>query len=178
MHIINDYAGLKVLSNEQEKHFIDLYKMCPEKFMEEHGSDYSIDDLNNIYIISVESRVYEQKTIEDGKYCVDILDIYTPKEGQKASLDYCGHIAFVEVSNETDERIVLLYKDDECYPQSFNEWYEYFIECEGDGSYSNGAIPTKEQILEVIKVMIRGYCQNPELNVDVNENNIIVLQGL
>lgn len=177
MHIVSDICGLKVLNAEEEKLFIDLYKKTPDEFMKECGSEYSIDDLRNIYVISVESRVWEPKVIEDGKYCVNILDVYTPRAGQKATLDYCGHIAFVDVTNEKDERIALLYKNDECYPQLFDEWYDNFIENE-DEEWSNGIIPTKAQVLDIIKVMIRGYCQDPNLDVDINENNVIVLQGL
>lgn len=177
MHVISGYCGLEELNNNREKHFIDLYEKTPDKFMEEYGSDYSVEDLRNKYVISVESRVRKPRVIEDGKYCVNILDIYTPREGQKATLNYCGHIAFVDVTNEKDERIVLLYKDDECYPQLFNEWYDYFIEHENE-EWSNGMIPTKEQILDIVKVMIKGYCQDPNLEIDINENNVIVLQGL
>lgn len=177
MHIVNDYCGLRVLNEAEEKHFIDIYNETPDEFMEQCGSEYSIDDLKNIYVISVESRIQKPKVIEDGKYCVNILDVYTPRDGQKATLDYCGHITFIEVKDAADERITLLYKDDECFPQQFGEWYEEFIENE-DEEWSNGIIPTKAQILEIVKTMIRGFCQNPDLDVDINENNVIVLQGL
>lgn len=177
MHIINDYCGLRVLSETEEKHFIDIYNKTPDEFMEQCGSEYSIDDLRNTYVISAESRIQKPKVIEDGKYCVNILDVYTPRNGQKATLIYCGHITFVEVRDEGDERIALLYKDDECFPQQFSEWYEEFIENENE-EWSNGIIPTKAQVLEIVKTMIRGFCQNPDLDVNINEENVIVLQGL
>lgn len=177
MHIISDCYGLQVLNAAEEKRFVDSYEKTPDEFMKQCGSEYSIDDLENMYVVSVESRVLKPEVIEEGKYCVNILDIYTPRAGQKATLDYCGHIAFVEVKNTDNERIALLYKNDECYPQLFNEWYNDFIENE-DEEWSNGIIPTKAQVLDIIKVMIRGYCQDPDLDVDINENNVIVLQGL
>ncbi len=177
MHVISGNFGLNVLNDDREKLFIDLYDMPPDKFMEEYGSDYSIEDLRNKYVISVESKARRPKVIEDGKYCINILDVYTPREGQKATLKYCGHIAFVDVSDEKGKRVVLLYKDDECYPESFNEWYGYFFKNKDEGLY-NGEVPTKEQILDTVKVMIKGYCQDPDLYVDINENNVIILQGL
>lgn len=177
MHIVSDSGGLQALNAREEKLFIDLYKMSPDEFMEKYDTEYSIDDLHNTIIISVESRVSPPKVIEDVKYCVNILDVYTPKEGQRAALNYCGHIAFVEVSSKSGERIALLYKNDECFPQSFNEWYDEFIINE-DEEGSKGVIPTKVQVLEIVKAMIRGYCQDPDLNVGISENNVIVLQGL
>ena len=75
MHVISGYCGLEELNNNREKHFIDLYEKTPDKFMKEYGSDYSVEDLRNKYVISVESRVRKPKVIEDGKYCVNILDI-------------------------------------------------------------------------------------------------------
>lgn len=113
MHVLSGNFGLNVLNDDREKLFIDLYDMPPDKFMEEYGSDYSIEDLRNKYVISVESKARRPKVIEDGKYCINILDVYTPREGQKATLKYCGHIAFVDVSDEKGKRVVLLYKDDE-----------------------------------------------------------------
>lgn len=177
MHIISNCCGLQRLDGEGEKYFIDLYKKTPDEFMKEYDSEYSKNDLKNTYIISVESRVEKPKVIEDGKYCVDILDIYTPRDNQRATLNYYGHIAFVDIKDEEDKRIALLYKNDECFPQSFSEWYEEFMEHENE-EWSNGIIPTKEQVLDIIKVMIRAYCQDPYLEVNVNENNVIVLQGL
>lgn len=177
MHIISGSCGLKILDNNRKKLFIDLYEMDPDKFMKEYDGDYSANDLSNKYIISVENRTRKPKVIEDGKYCINILDVYTPREGQKATLSYCGHIAFVDIRNEKGERVVLLYKDDECYPQSFNEWYEYFFKDENK-EWAKGIVPTKVQVLDIIKVMVKGYCQNPDLEVDINENNVIVLQGL
>lgn len=177
MHVISGGYGLKALDDSNEKFFKGLYEMDPDKFMEKYGSDYSVSDLHNTYVISVECRHKKPEVVEDGKYCINILDVYTPREGQKATLSYCGHIAFVDIRNEKGERVVLLYKDDECYPQSFNEWYEYFFKDENK-EWAKGIVPTKVQVLDIIKVMVKGYCQNPDLEVDINENNVIVLQGL
>lgn len=177
MHIIRNYGGLKELDKKEIEHFDSIYGMTPEDFKNEYfdSREYATDDLSEMFVISVETKVFEPETIDDGKYSVNILDIYTPRKTQKATLDYCGHIAFIDIKDINNERITMLYKDDECCPQPFSEWYESTydeLEC------SDGITPTKEEILDVLKLMVRAYCQDCDLELDINEDNVIVLQGL
>lgn len=177
MHIIRDYSGLNELGKRETQCFTDLYQMTPDKFKEEYYDEreYTTDDLTGMYVISVSTKIFEPKVIDDGKYSLNILDVYTPRSDQKATLDYCGHIAFVEIKNTDNKRVALLYKDDECFPQKFDDWYEnQFEEMECCG----GITPTKQEIIDVIRLMIKAYCQNPDLDIDISSESIIVLQGL
>jgi hypothetical protein len=177
MHIIREYNGLRQLDNSETKYFINMYDINPDDFMSKNYDKYcyTTDDLTNMYVVSVEAKTNKPKTIEEGKYCVSILDIYTPNTSHKATLDYCGHIAFVDIKDSSNDRITLLYKDDECFPQPFNDWYDYYIKEKSD---DYGIVPSKLELLEVIKLMIKAHCQNPDLEIDINESNIIILQGL
>ena len=44
--------------------------------------------------------------------------------------------------------------------------------------YFRGVIPTKAQVIDLIKLMIKGFSQNPIIEPEINENDVIILQGL
>ena len=41
-----------------------------------------------------------------------------------------------------------------------------------------GEIPTKDEVIDLIKLIIRGTYQNPSLELDIKGEDIIVIQGL
>ena len=180
MHLQISYPCLiDVKQNREERaHFIDLYDKTPEMFMAEYEADCEFD-LKCKYVLSVENRCNEQpKNDFSWKYLFNILGIYTPREDQKAKLTYHGHISFVTITDRNNEIITILSKDDECYPQSFDEWYEENMKHTWEYSERYGEIPTKENVIDLIKLIIRGKYQNPTLKLDIKAEDIIVLQGL
>lgn len=171
------------LDEINEKEFISLYEMTPKEFMEEWKNDWIPDDLNGKYVISVERSYSTSLNKEDPLnrlYCFQIQGIYTPRYDQTATLNYYGHIAFVEVEDKnTNNTIVLLYKDDECCPEEFAEWYEKNFEWQKAQNYNNdGVVPTKQEVIDVIELMIKANVQNPKLELNIKEEDLIILQGL
>lgn len=180
MHLQIDYPCLIDVKQDRKGRtfFIDLYDKTPEVFMEEYKPEYECD-LKGKYVLSVQNRCDEQlKDDFSWKYLFKVLGIYTPRENQKAKLSYHGHISFITITNEKDEVITILEKDDECYPQSFNDWYEENMEHTWKYSERCGEIPTKDNVIELIKLIIRSACQNPNLKLDIKIEDIIVIQGL
>lgn len=170
---------LDVKQNKTERaHFINFYDKTPEMYMEEYEPDYECD-LAGKYVLSVENRCSEQsKNDFSWKYLFDVLGIYTPRVNQKAKLSHHGHISFVTITNEKDEVITILQKNDECYPQSFDEWYEENMKHTWKYTERCGEIPTKDEVIDLIKLIIRGTYQNPSLELDIKGEDIIVIQGL
>lgn len=180
MNIRKNHGYLTALNSKEDQHFYNIYKKNPDEFMKVCKCEWE-EDLTGKYVVSVEQRIEEIQFESDGKYCFNILGIYTPKEDQHAKLKYHGHIAFIDVRGKDKKRISLLYKDDECYPQTLAEWFEseeYNDFNELDLSYYNGEVPTSEDVMRLVEIMIIAESQNPNMKLKIEEEDIIILQGL
>lgn len=178
MHLQIDNPCLKdVKQNKRERiSFINIYDISPEAFIEKYESEYECD-LEGKYVISVEDSFCEKKDFPS-KYHIKILGLYTPRTDHKAKLSYHGHISFITVKEkENDNTVAILAKDDECFPQSFNDWYDEGLQA-WSYMYESSEIPTKIDIVNLIKMLIRADSQNPDLKIDIEFDDIIVLQGL
>ena len=162
--------------NERES-FQKIYKMTPEEFMDNYEVDYK-QDLTGKYVVSVTDRnPYDEPDPRlKTNYAAKILSVYAPLECQRAVLEYHGHIAFVKIYY--GERLVTtLYQDDECDPMSLDDYYNYHYgnDCDfGDDT----VVQTKEQFIELVKLIIRAYAQKPQLDLNIKPEDIIVLHGL
>lgn len=166
MLIGNDLEKLET-SNRNLKHFLCLYDKNPREFMKEYTKECSYD-LKNKVVVCIEITGYE-----NDKYPLQVIGIYYPNINHIAELSYHGHISFITIKNKDGKIIETLYKDDECYPQSFNEWYEYSSECHCFNEYNNF---NKDTVLELINTVIKGYTQ--DLDIEYKEEDIIILEGL
>ena len=181
MNIVMSNVGLIKLDEREIGRFVNMYDKTPKDFMDKYGDDWSPDNLEGKYVVAVEQNCFtpNKEDIESGHYCFKVLSVYTPRHDQTAELMYCGHIAFVTIKNKEGKELCKLYKDDECYPQSLEDWYEQEIEWRIDQEdYDDGIVPTKQEVIELIKTIIKGHCQNPNLELNIKDEDIIILQGL
>ena len=61
------------------------------------------------------------------------------------------------------------------------EWFEseeYNDFNELDLSYYNGEVPTSEDVIRLVEIMIIAEPQNPNMKLKIEEEDIIILQGL
>lgn len=147
-------------------YFVDLYEKTPQQFLEYYENELDdYIDLKNKLVISLECNVDDKP--------VKIIGAYSPYDHHTALLSYHGHIAFIDIKNSKNERIELLAKDDECMPQTFDEWYRESYEnyCLEDYDYYN-----EQYCLDLINTVIQGTMQNLSLNF--KKEDIIILQGL
>lgn len=180
MNINLGYGALNSLQSKTQRfHFYSLYGKSPEEFIEKYSEDWIPDDfpddLKGKYVVSLEERIEEIDFESEGFYCFRILGIYTPREDQVSTLSYYRHIAFVDIRNTNGDQVALLYKDDECFPQNFSDWYGNF---DSNADCYEGKFPTKEEFISLIELMIKSYSQNPHLQLEISEDDIIILQGL
>lgn len=174
MFINVDNFGFRIIDRAERVCFIDRYDMTPEEFMRRYEAEFSAD-LEGKYVVAVEGSI-EEPDIEQGIYTHKILSIYKTKDGHSATLSYHGHISFISIDVENNEK-VLLYKDDECYPQTIRQWYDEECKWRNEIEDVNNA-QSIEQFIELINLMIRAYCQNLTIQPDTNDGNIIIVQGL
>lgn len=155
---------MKLLLNNTDNlgEFVGIYEKTPLQFIEECEAECSID-LDGKFVVSLEANILPSEND------VTILGAYFVKEGQKSVLEYHGHISFIKITKD-DNLFELIYKDDECYPQSFNEWWNNSLETH---CFEN---TTKEKCLELIRYFIIGTSQ--DLDLDIREDNLIILEGL
>jgi len=171
---IDSVSGFKMIDRAERVRFIDTYDMTPEEFMKRYEKDFSIN-LDGKYVVAVEGRCAEPD-IEKGIYTHKILSIYKTMDGQQATLSYHGHISFINV-DIGDNSNVLLYKDDKCFPQTIKQWYKEECEWRNQNEDVNNA-QSIEQFIELINLVIRAEYQNPIMQPDTNDENIIIVQGL
>lgn len=161
--------GLKKLKNVNKNmgHFVNLYDMTPEQFMNEYEKEYSYD-LDGKVVVSVDITGYE-----GDKYPIEISGIYFTRSSQKAELSYHGHISFITIKNSNNEVIEILYKDDECVPQSFDDWYENASDFHCFNEY-NGF--NEDTVMNLINTVIKGCSQ--DLDIEFKKEDVIILEGL
>lgn len=167
-------VGFRMIDKAERVCFIDTYDMTPEEFMKRYEEDYSIN-LDGKYVVAVEGNC-EEPDVESGVYSHKILSIYKTRDGQSATLSYHGHISFINV-DMGDGKNVLLYKDDECFPQTIKQWYKEECEWRNHNEDVNNA-QSIEEFIELINLMIRAEYQNVKMQPDTNDENIIIVQGL
>lgn len=166
------------LNRTHRTHFINIYDTTPENFMKEQPLECEYD-LTNKYVISVEDRLCKpDKNNFSSKYCFNIVSIYSPKQGHKARLTYNNSISFITITNNKNEIVSILAQSGECYPVIFNDWYEAKISDYWDPEIVKGEIPEKYEIIELIKLLIRSAYQNPDIQIDIKEEDIIILESL
>lgn len=179
--ILNKSIALTELKDKELGFFVSQYGVTPNDFIARYANDWTPNDLKNKYVIAVEQNCFapNNQDITEGVYCFKIASIYTPRHDQTAELMYCGHIAFVTVKDSKGKEVCKLYKDDECYPQSLDKWYENEIDWMIRENYEEeGLPPTKKEVIELIESVIKGYSQNPKLELNIKAEDIIILQGL
>ena len=178
MNIVMSNFGLVKLDERELGRFVSTYNKTPKDFMDKYSDDWIPNDLEGKYVVAVEQNSFTPNE-EEGYYCFRVLSIYTPRHDQIAELMYCGHIAFVTIKDKKGKEICKLYKDDECYPQSLEDWYNDEIAWMIREDYRDeGVPPTKQEVVELIETIIKGHCQNPKLELNIKEEDIIILQGL
>lgn len=174
MFISIDSSGFRMIDRAERVRFIDTYDMTPEEFIKRDEAEFSTN-LKGKYVVAVEENI-EEPDIELGIYTHKILSIYKVKDGQSATLSYHGHISFINIDVGDNEK-VLLYKDDECYPQTIQQWYEEECKWRNEIEYVNNA-QSIEQFIELINLVIRADSQNLVIQPDTNDKNIVIVQGL
>lgn len=172
--------GFKELTELETQNFESQYRMTVESFMEKYGDSWIPDDLTEKYVIAVDTDGSRYEDDDKWKWCLNIQSIYTPREDQCAELMYCGHIAFITVYDLEDNIVTRFYKDDECYPYGFDEWFGEQIAWRiTEEDTDQGDNPCKSQIIDLMKLLIKAHYQNQYLEVEnIKEEDIIVCQGL
>jgi len=148
-------------------HFIKLYDMDYLEFIDKYGSDKIEIELSDKIVVSAFA--------DNEKLPMNILTIFIPEEDRhkyKSSLIYVGHIAFIKLQYDNGNTL-FIYKDDECYPQTFKEIYD---EDETDLSYcceDNGF--KKEDIIYQFEKLIQSTF---DYNYKIDMDKVIMLIGL
>lgn len=170
MLIGNDFLRLRH-KNEDLGYFVQQYEQTPEQFMSECKPDFKCD-LKDKIVISVEF-FWDSS---DDKYALNIKGIYKSLESQRATLSYHGHISFITIERFDlyDKPVIadILSKDDECFPQSFEDWYETSEDCHGMSSEGW----TKDKIIKYLESALIFTTQDPDFKL--NTDNLIILEGL
>lgn len=157
-----------VQNKEQLGHFVNIYNKLPDQFKKEYEGDFEdIALTNKNYVIIV--SCYEEN--EKCKMPLQIYGIYKKEKHHKSKLMYRGHIAFIDVCKQDGEIIEVLCKDDECYPQSFDDFCEDAIW--EDEDYPNF---NKQVFYDMVLTTLRYIEEDPYLEVEASD--IIILQGL
>lgn len=166
MAIFNLQKDLKF----DREHFETLYGKTYEEFIESY-SDNVIIDLTGKVVVCIEST---WRYPEQARFPADILAILIPegkKYKYKATLIYSCHIAFIKLEYENGT-IKYFYKDDECYPQTYDEFCEndadVFCQCEENGF-------KKEDVLKQIEMTIK---VNYDFGYELDKDSLIILNGL
>lgn len=159
------------------EHFLKMYDDEEvaggyENFMKYYGDDNIEMDLTGKVLISVDG--IGNYFNDDANIPIDILTLFVD-EGQrfkyKPKLIYSGHIAFLIIERENGDKDYF-YKDDECYPQTFEE----FLECDGDVIYEAKERGfTVEDVKQQIEMVIKSRV---DFNYKFDPQNIIILHGL
>lgn len=156
----------RLLPDKEYGFFTKLYKMTPEEFMSKYDPDYTIDLSDKIVVV--------MSGYQDGdtKYPLEVLGMYFPEDHHKATLTYNGHISFIDIRTKSkDERVEILYKDDECPPLDFDEFVDCAIWDDEDFPDFNGDV-----MFKIIECYLRGALQDPF--IEVEKDKLIILQGL
>lgn len=163
-------ALLKINRNDFSQdleHFKKLYNMNYEEFIDKYRDDKIEIELSDKIVVSMEA--------DNKKLPMTILNIFISEEERckyKSSLIYVGHIAFIRLQYN-DGSVVFLYKDDECYPQTFKEVCEDdesdLIYCCEDNGFK------KEDIICQFEKVIQSTF---DYNYKVDMDKVIVLIGL
>lgn len=145
--------------SRDKQYFEDMYEMTYDEFITNY-KDIEIE-LNDKVVIVVEPH-------NDTECPINIISAFIPEEikhNYKATLIYAGHISFIKLEYNNG-RIIYLYKDDECYPQTLSETFkEETLNFEG---YEE--VDVMNQIERLVQSTVRyGYV--------INMDNVIILEG-
>lgn len=153
------------------EHFQKSYDCTYEEFIKEYGKDKIIIDLKDKIVVSL--CTFHNYFDKSKKLPIELLTVLIPEEDKykyTAELIYVGHIAFIKISYESG-KVKYLFKDDECYPQNFDDALESgdLLFCAEEQGF------TKEDILGQIEKFIQ---VNHDYNFKLDKDKLVILEGL
>lgn len=146
------------------------YHKTAKEFIEQY-SDKIVIDLSDKIVVALESHIDS----EEENTPANLLGILIPegvRHGYTAKLVYSGHIAFIILTYE-DGKEKYLYKDDECCPQTWEEFKEECCTIFYDWVDEKGK--NTDDLLTQIEATIKGL---HDIDFKLNPESLILLEGL